>query len=201
VKFLRRGTPWLQLGDRQSRLGKHPRAAKKRSKASVITDVTLRCVMPHTEFQKSTGFPLSVGSSGREVVPGSLLNGRPDSFSGYYIHGATTALEAMIPMGAFDPLEPALILSDIKDPKTWRGGAIEFLDPNKMVLVMTPFHRGTIFTTQARQRQRVHIAQGSPQSQMEGQDVVDDPRRRTWRCDFYLLLPSPRALVRTSFAC
>src|SRR5262249_20358884 len=55
-----------------------------------------------------------------------------------------TGLESMIPMGAFDSLEPAFMVPDVKDPKSWRGG-MEFLDPNKMLLTMTPFQRGTIF--------------------------------------------------------
>ena len=123
-------------------------AAKKEGKVSVITDVTatLRDALT-LEFQKKYGITVELlGSSGREVAPRIAAERKAGQFLwDIYIHGSTTALESMIPMGAFDPLEPALILPDVKDPKTWRGGAIEFLDPNKMVLVMTPFHRGTIF--------------------------------------------------------
>src|SRR5262245_66460268 len=99
------------------------------------------------DFEKKYGISVDLlGSTGREVAPRIAAERKAGQFLwDIYIHGSTTALEAMIPMGAFDPLEPALILPDIKDPKTWRGGAIEFLDDNKMVLVMTPFHRGTIF--------------------------------------------------------
>src|SRR3989449_3177656 len=123
-------------------------AAKKEGKVAVITDVTatLRDALT-LEFQKKYGITVELlGSSGREVAPRVAAERKAGQFLwDIYIHGSTTALEAMIPMGAFDPLEPALILPDVKDPKTWRGGAIEFLDPGKMVLVMTPFHRGTIF--------------------------------------------------------
>src|SRR5687768_4460202 len=123
-------------------------AAKKEGKVAVITDVTatLRDALT-LEFQKKYGISVELfGSSGREVAPRVAAERKAGQFLwDIYIHGSTTALEAMIPMGAFDPLEPALILSDVKDPKTWRGGAIEFLDPSKMVMVMTPFHRGTIF--------------------------------------------------------
>src|SRR5437867_2019736 len=41
--------------------------------------------------------------------------------------------------------KPAGILPDVKDPKTWRGGQMEFLDPDKSLLVMSPFQRGTLF--------------------------------------------------------
>ena len=123
-------------------------AAKKEGKVAVITDVTatLRDALT-LEFQKKYAITVELfGSSGREVAPRVAAERKAGQFLwDIYIHGSTTALEAMIPMGAFDPLEPALILADVKDSKTWRGGGMEFLDPNKMVLVMTPFQRGTIF--------------------------------------------------------
>ena len=44
------------------------------------------------------------------------------------ISGTSTALEALIPNKFLDPLEPVLILPEVKEPKYWRGGAIEFLE-------------------------------------------------------------------------
>jgi ABC-type thiamine transport system substrate-binding protein len=161
-------------------------AAKKEGKVSVITDVTatLRDALT-LEFQKKYGISVELlGSSGREVAPRVAAERKAGQFLwDIYIHGATTALEAMIPMGAFDPLEPAFILSDVKDPKTWRGGAIEFLDPNKMVLVMTPFHRGTIFYNPKLVNAKEFTSHKDLLNpKWRGKMVVDD-----------LLLPSPRA--------
>ena len=61
------------------------------------------------------------------------------------ISGTSTALEALIPNKFLDPLEPVLILPEVKEPKYWRGGAIEFLDPGHQTLIMTLFHRGTLY--------------------------------------------------------
>ncbi len=156
-------------------------AAKKEGKVSVITDVTatLRDALT-LEFQKNYGISVELfGSSGREVAPRIAAERKAGQFLwDIYIHGSTTALEAMIPMGAFDPLEPALILQDIKDPKTWRGGAIEFLDPGKMVIVMTPFQRGTIFYNPKlvnAKEFKSHKDLLNPK--WKGKMVVDDPRR------------------------
>ena len=156
-------------------------AAKKEGKVSVITDVTatLRDALT-LEFQKKYGISVDLfGSSGREVAPRVAAERKAGQYLwDIYVHGATTALEAMIPMGAFDPLEPALILPEVKDPKMWRGGAIEFLDPNKMVLVMTPFHRGTIFYNP----KLVNAKEFTSHTDLlnpkwRGKMVVDDPRR------------------------
>ncbi len=156
-------------------------AAKKESKVSVMSDVTATMRDALTlDFEKKYGISVDLfGISGREVGPRVAAERKAGQFLwDIYIHGSTTALEAMIPMGAFDPLEPALILADVKDPKTWRGGAIEFLDPGKMVVVMTPFHRGTIFyNTKLVNAKEFKSHKDLLHPKWRGKMVVDDPRR------------------------
>src|SRR5436309_9906655 len=156
-------------------------AAKKEGKVSVITYVTASMRDALTlDFEKRYGIPVDLfGTAGREVAPRVAAERKAGQFLwDIYIHGSTTALEAMIPMGAFDPLEPALILPDVKDPKTWRGGAIEFLDPGKMVLVMTPFHRGTIFYNPKLVNAKEFTSHKDLLNpKWRGKMVVDDPRR------------------------
>ena len=156
-------------------------AAKKEGKVTVLTDVTatLRDALT-LDFQKNFGITVELfGSSGREVAPRVAAERKAGQFLwDIYIHGSTTALEAMIPMGAFDPLEPALIQQDIKNPQTWRGGAIEFLDPGKTVMVMTPFQRGTLFYNPT----LVNVKELKSYKDLldpkwRGKMIVDDPRR------------------------
>jgi iron(III) transport system substrate-binding protein len=156
-------------------------AAKKEGKVAVLTDVTatLRDALT-LDFQKNFGIPVELfGSSGREVAPRVAAERKAGQFLwDIYIHGSTTALEAMIPMGAFDPLEQALIQQDIKNPQTWRGGAIEFLDPGKTVMVMTPFQRGTLFYNPT----LVNVKELKSYKDLldpkwRGKMIVDDPRR------------------------
>jgi hypothetical protein len=61
------------------------------------------------------------------------------------ISGTSTALEALIPNKFLDPLEPALIVPNVKEAKYWRGGVLEFLDPGRQTLIMTLLHRGTLY--------------------------------------------------------
>jgi iron(III) transport system substrate-binding protein len=156
-------------------------AAKKEGKVSVITDVTatLRDALT-LDFQKKYGISVELfGSSGREVAPRVGAERKAGRFLwDIYIHGSSTALQAMIPMGAFDPLEPALILPDVKDPKTWRGGAIEFLDQDKTVMVMTPFQRGTIFyNTKLVDAKEFKSHKDLLDPKWKGKIITDDPRR------------------------
>jgi iron(III) transport system substrate-binding protein len=98
-------------------------------------------------FQKKYGIQVEfLGLSGRELAPRVATERAAGQYRwDVYVHGTTTAIQNLLPLGAFDPIEPALILPDVKDPKTWRGGALEFADSGRMVLVMTPFQRGTLF--------------------------------------------------------
>ena len=50
------------------------------------------------------------------------------------IGGTTTTFVSLKPMGAVDPLEPVLILPDVKNPKTWRGDVLPFVDKDRQVL-------------------------------------------------------------------
>jgi iron(III) transport system substrate-binding protein len=155
-------------------------AAKKEGKVAVITDITAAIRDALTiPFQQKYGITVELfGALGREVPPRIAAERKAGRYLwDVFVHGTTTGLESMIPMGAFDPLEPAFILPDVKDPKSWRGG-IEFLDPNKMLMTMTPFQRGTIFYNPKLvnpKEFRSHKDLLDPQ--WKGKMILDDPRR------------------------
>lgn len=50
--------------------------------------------------------------------------------------GSTTALNMLKPQGLIDPLEPLLILPEIKDPDSWRLGKLPFVGKEKLFLGM-----------------------------------------------------------------
>jgi iron(III) transport system substrate-binding protein len=155
-------------------------AAKKESKIAVITDVTAAIRDALTiPFQEKYGIAVDLlGVLGREVPPRIIAERKAGRYLwDVFVHGTTTGLEAMIPMGAFDPLEPALIVPDVKDPKLWRGG-MEFLDPNKTLLTMSPFQRGTIFYNPKLvnpKEFKSHKVLLDPK--WKGKLILDDPRR------------------------
>lgn len=45
------------------------------------------------------------------------------------IGGTTTVATQMSPMGALDPIKPALLLPEVTTPDAWRGGQLAFADP------------------------------------------------------------------------
>ncbi len=156
-------------------------AAKKDGKVAVITDVTAAIRDALTiPFQEKYGITVDLfGALGREIPPRVLAERKAGRYLwDVFVHGTTTGLESMIPAGAFDPLEPALIFPDIKDPKTWRGGGLEFLDPNKTLMVMTPFQRGTIFyNPKLVNAKEFKSYKDLLDPKWKGKLIMDDPRR------------------------
>ena len=156
-------------------------AAKKEGTVAVITDVTASMRDALTlAFQTKYGIQVELfGALGREVPPRVLAERKAGRYLwDVFVHGTTTGLESMIPAGAFDHLEPALIFPDIKDPKTWRGGGLEFLDPNKTLMVMTPFQRGTIFyNPKLVNAKEFKSYKDLLDPKWKGKLIMDDPRR------------------------
>jgi len=86
--------------------------------------------------------------------------------------------DVILPMAVLEPLEPALILPEIKDAKLWRNGTLEFLDPGRQVLVMSPFQRGTLFVnTQLVKPTEFKSYKDLLDPKWKGKIVTDDPRR------------------------
>jgi iron(III) transport system substrate-binding protein len=156
-------------------------AAKKENVITVITDVTSAIRDALTiSFQSKYGVQVDLfGALGREIPPKVLAERKAGRYLwDVFVHGTTTGLESMIPAGAFDPLEPALLFPDIKDPKTWRGGGLEFLDPNKTLMVMTPFQRGTIFyNPKLVSGKEFKSHKDLLDAKWKGKLILDDPRR------------------------
>jgi iron(III) transport system substrate-binding protein len=123
-------------------------AAKKEGKVAVIGPVGAdrRDVLVEP-FQKRYGIPVEYfADRGSSIGPRlTAERGAGQYLWDVAVTGTTTGLLVLLPSGMLDPMEPALVLSDVKDPKQWRGGSLEFVDSGKRFLVMTPSQRGTLF--------------------------------------------------------
>ncbi|HEX9879871.1 MAG TPA: hypothetical protein VGB25_06720, partial [Candidatus Binatia bacterium] len=124
------------------------KAAKKEGKVAVLGPTGNHrrdaLVIP---FQKQYGITVEYkGDRGSGVPP---LIGAQQRAGHYlwdvFVGGTTTGLTSLIPIKALQPMDPFLIFPDVKDPKTWRSGAMEFVDPGRQTLVMSPSQRATVF--------------------------------------------------------
>ncbi|HKZ51452.1 MAG TPA: extracellular solute-binding protein, partial [Dehalococcoidia bacterium] len=54
-----------------------------------------------------------------------------------YVGGISTMVNTLKPMGALDPLVPAMILPEVKEPGNWRGGDLPFADRDRMAFMFS----------------------------------------------------------------
>ena len=68
-------------------------------------------------------------AGGRSIAPRILMERRVGKYLwDVYQGGTTTALTFLVPAGVLDPIKPALIWPEVKDPSKWFGGKIDFSD-------------------------------------------------------------------------
>ena len=140
------------LGSTASRAGwqeeweRTVKAAKKEGKVPIFGRVgSHRRDSMTVAFQKKYGIAVDYLPGRVAGIPPRLGAARR---AGHYIWDIVSAgaLEGLLlPMNVLDPIEPALILPEVKNKKNWRGGDFEFLDPGRTIFVMNKYQRGTIF--------------------------------------------------------
>lgn len=154
--------------------------ARKEGKVSVIGFLSKEVREVLTEpFQKQYGIPVEYLPSQGPEVPTKLATERRAGkyLWDIFIGGTTTSLTAMLPMRILDPLEPSLILPDIKEPKSWRGGGLEFVDEGRQILIMIRRQRATLFVNPGMVRpEEIKSYRDLLSPQWKGKIVVHDPR-------------------------
>jgi len=154
-------------------------AAKKEGTVSVIGPVgENRVDTLKGPFEKKYGIKVEyTGDSGRSVLPKLTAERKAGKFLwDIAITGTTSTLKVLIPGGMLDPIEPALILPDVKDPKKWRGGGIEYVDPGKRCLIMTLTQRGTLFVNpKVVKPESITSYKDLLNPKFKGKIVMDDP--------------------------
>lgn len=90
-------------------------------------------------FKARYGLQLeAVGARGGEITQKIMSERRAGLYLGdVYVGGTTTPTTELKPVGALDPLEPALILPDVTDPKVWWEGKLPWVDRDHYLLSIT----------------------------------------------------------------
>jgi ABC-type Fe3+ transport system substrate-binding protein len=62
-----------------------------------------------------------------------------------FLGGTSTPMTGLKPDGALDPIEPALILPEVKEGKYWLGGQLEFAEKDRLIFVMLSYSKSALF--------------------------------------------------------
>ena len=128
-------------------------------------------------FQKKYGIAVDYLPGRVGGIPPRLAAARR---AGHYIWDIVSAggLEALLlPMNVLDPIEPALILPEVKNKKNWRGGEFEFLDPGRTIFVMNQHQRGVLFINNRQVDPKEFTSyRDLLDPKWKGKIITDDPR-------------------------
>jgi iron(III) transport system substrate-binding protein len=155
------------------------KAAKQEGKLVLIgptgTDRRDSLVLP---FQQKFGVSVEYLPDPASAIPTRVTTERG---AGRYLLDVVIAgalEDILLPLKVLEPMEQFFVLPEITNAKNWRGGAIEYLDPGRTILVMTPFLRGVLFVnSQMAEPNSFKSYKDLLDAKWTGKIVIDDPRK------------------------
>src|SRR5579862_1443870 len=156
-------------------------AAKQEGQVAVIMppgDATRAALAD--DLQKTYGISVdALSSSGSQAVTRVMgERGANKYLWDLFVNGATEVLTTFIPAHAMQPIEPLLMLPEVQDPKNWRGGGLEYVDPDHSLVATTRTVYPTVWiNTNAVKPDQIASFKDLLDASWKGKIVMDDPRK------------------------
>ena len=129
-------------------------------------------------FQKKFGIRVeAMALSGSEIAVKLLTERKANIYNvDVYLGCTRTIVGDMKPMGAIDPLEPALLLPEVIDPKVWWRGQLDWVDKERKVLAFLAYPKPAIaFNTNLVKLEEMKSWKDLLNPKWKGRIVMGDP--------------------------
>lgn len=129
-------------------------------------------------FRDKYGIALEViVAKGAEVSQKLLTERRAGLYlADLYVGGSTTMVTELKPAGAMDPLEPALILPEVVNPKVWWKGQLDWIDRDHLAIAFLGYPSATIgINTDYVKREEMKSYRDLLNPKWKGKMTLNDP--------------------------
>ncbi len=129
-------------------------------------------------FKEKFGFPLEMTVARGPELTAKLVNERRAGLfiADVYMGGATSIANEMVPKGMLDPIEPHLILSEVKNPGLWFGGYLPIWDSQRTAAAsLANITSRMAINTSLIQPQELTSYKDLLQTKFKGLIVMNDP--------------------------
>jgi len=129
-------------------------------------------------FKKKFGINLEfIGGRGEEALVRLQTERRAGLYTGdLFLHGGTTLLTLVKPVGILQVMDNLLILPEINDPKVWRDGKMPFYDKDHTTVAMIAgFHRYVLRNTNLIKEGDVKSYRDLLRPEFKGKIAMQDP--------------------------
>lgn len=154
------------------------REAKKEGKLVLYTDGGTELRIAWVEALKKYGISLETVSGRPAEFAERLFREKRAGLhnADFFITGLDPLLPVIKPAGVLVPLEPLLILPEVRDPKMWYQGELNFIDKDKMVLTFAAYiDQGIHINTDMVKPGDINTMQELLSPRWKGKITMDDP--------------------------
>ncbi len=152
--------------------------ARKEGKVVLYTEVGPELRIAFIEAMKEYGIALEIISGrGAEMAEKIVRERKSGIYSAdLYISGLSTIVNVMKPAGALAPMESLFILPEVKDPKLWYEGKINFSSEDKQVFAFIAYlDHGIHVNTDIVKPGDITSMKDLLSSRWKGKIIMDDP--------------------------
>lgn len=155
--------------------------AKKEGKVVIFSTIGVEMRNALAEALKEYGIELEIiAGRGGELAEKLLRERRGGIYSvDLYIAGGNTIVDQMKPAAVLAPLEPLLILPEVKDPKMWYKGKLPFVDKDKTIIAFAAYPSGQLhISTETVKQGDINSMQDLLSPRWKEKIIINDPTSR-----------------------
>lgn len=154
------------------------KAAAKEGKLTLYSEVGTELRTSFIQAMKDYGINLEIISGRGAEMAEKVIRERKSGIydADLYISGLATIVNVMKPAGVFASMDPMLVLPEVRDPKLWYNGKLNYTSDDKQILAFVAYvDHGIHVNTEIVKPGEIGSMQDILSPKWKGKIITDDP--------------------------